>query len=442
MRIDATGGVTRRDFMATTGVAVAGLGALASPLAAFDRAPHAPRDDAPHDATTHAATTHAADGAHTRPATPAHDAPPAAVGRPMPTLERPLPEPPDRRLGWAVVGLGDFAINHMLPAIARSAHNRVTALVSGNAEKARRVAAAYGVAPASVYGYDAFDRLRDDAAVDVVYIVLPNALHAEYAVRAARAGKHVFCEKPMAVTSAECRRMIDACAQAGRKLMIAYRAPFEPHNADAIRRLRAGEAGAIRQVIADHGRPLEPSVPRDAWRAQAALAGGGSLYDIGIYSLNGARYLTGEEPVAIEATFRKPPGAPGPGGAPIDVEQGIAWTMRFPSGAIAHCTSSYDHATVKRIQVMGERASLDLSPATEYEGNRLVIRTKAGREEPTLGESSAQFTGEVDEFARAIREDREPRHGTGAEGLQDVRLMELVYEAARTGKTIEVTPLE
>lgn len=425
--------VTRRRFCTAVGTAIGGSAVAGATLAP----------------TLLAQGLDGAAGADASVAAGAHDAvdrataqPPArAVGRPMPELERPLADPPARRLGWAVVGLGDFALNHMLPAIQRSRHNRLTALVSGNAEKARAVAAAYGVPERSVYSYDTFDRIRDDASVDVVYIVLPNALHAEWTERAARAGKHVFCEKPMAVTEAECRRMIDACQRAGKRLMIAYRAPFEPHNVEAIRRLRAGEAGAIRQVIADHGRPLEPKKPADQWRAQAALAGGGSLYDIGIYSVNGARYLTGEEPVEVRATYRKPPGAPGPEGAPVDVEQGIAWTMRFPSGAVAHCTSGYDFQNVKRMQVMAERASLVLDPATEYAGNRLMVRREQGQEEPKLGESSEQFVGEVDEFAQAIRENREPRHGSGREGLQDVRILQAIYEAARTGRAVEIPPL-
>jgi predicted dehydrogenase len=414
--------LTRRAFVASTGA-----GLIAAPLA-----------------TLGAAGANAADakpGAGAAPGAGMPGAPPRAVGRPMPELERPLADPPERRLGWAVVGLGDFALNHMLPAIARSRHCRLTAVVSGNRDKARAVAAAYGVPERGVYDYDGFDRIRDDPTVDVVYIVLPNTLHAEWTVRAAQAGKHVFCEKPMAATEAECRQMIDACAKAGRRLMIAYRAPFEPHNREAIRMIRAGEIGPVREIVADHGRPLEPKKPADEWRAQAALAAGGSLYDIGIYSLNGARYLTGEEPIELRATFRKPPGSPGPDGRPVDVDQGIAWTMRFPSGAIAHCTSAYDFANVKRIQVMGEKASLALDPATEYEGNRLLVRRETGQMEPKLGESSEQFVGELDEFAMAIRENREPRHGSGREGLQDVRLMQLIYEAARTGRPVAVPPL-
>jgi predicted dehydrogenase len=424
--------VTRRHFMTTSGVTLAGVGLLGPTLPPFAQTS---RTGGMHAGEPDGDGAAGKGGSSSLPDA-AQPAPPRAVGRPMPALEQPLPDAPDRRLGWCVVGLGDFAINHMLPAIARSRHNRITALASGNADKLRTVAQAYGVPAGSTYSYETFDRIRDDARIDVVYIVLPNALHADFTVRAAQAGKHVFCEKPMAVTEAECRRMIDACATANRRLMIAYRAPFEPHNAEAIRRLRAGELGAIRELHADHGRQLEPSKPVDEWRAQAALAGGGSLYDIGIYSVNGARYLLNEEPVEVRAVYRKPPGSPGPDGRPIDVEQGIAWTMRYASGIMAHCSSGYDYRTVKRMQVFAEQASLQLDPATEYEGNRLIVLPETSRQEPALGESSRQFTGEVDEFALAIRENREPVRGSGAEGLQDVRIMQAIYESARTGRAV------
>ena len=364
-------------------------------------------------------------------------APPPAVGRPMPELERPLGDPPERRLGWAVVGLGEFTLNQMLPRFASTQHCRVTALVSGNRDKALAVGTAYGVPEKSIYSYDTFDRLRDDPTVDIVYIVLPNACHAEYTVRAAAAGKHVFCEKPMAPTEAECRQMIDACRRAGKQLGIAYRAPWEPHNAEAIRMIRAGEIGEVREIVADHGRPLETRKPADEWRADPVRAGGGSLFDIGIYSLSGARYLTDEEPIEVSATFRKPPGSPGMDGTRVGVEQGIAWTMRFPSGVLAHCTSSYDHQNVKRIQIMGEKAVLDLDPATEYEGNRLLVKRKEGTHQRTLGLSELQFIRELDEMALAARENRAPRTD-GAFGLQDVRLMQMIYESARTGRPISV----
>lgn len=286
---------------------------------------------------------------------------PRAQGQPMPELNTPLPLPPERRLGWAIVGLGSFALNQIIPSIADTQMCQLTALVSGNADKARTVARAYGVPERNIYSYDTFDEIRNNPDVDIVYIILPNALHAEWTIRAAQAGKHVLCEKPMAATVAKCEAMIEACRRAERKLMIAYRAQYEPYNLEAIRLVQSGELGKPRVIIAAHGRPLDLSRPRDQWRARKALAGGGSLYDIGIYSLNGTRYLTGEEPVEIRALMR-----PGSGDPRVEVEENVQWTMLFPSGVIANCSSSYNYAGTSRMIVEGTEAVLTMDPATAY----------------------------------------------------------------------------
>ncbi len=361
-------------------------------------------------------------------------APPRAVGRPMPADNK-LGDPPDRRLGLAVVGLGNYALGQILPRLARTRHVRLAAVVSGNREKARTVAAAYGLPERAVYGYDTFDRLRDDPTVGAVYVILPVALHAEYTVRAARAGKHVLCEKPMAVTSADCRQMIDACRAADRRLMIGYRVHWEPHNLEAARLVRAGEIGTVRQIVGQHGGPIDPTTPHGEWRVQRALAGGGSLWDIGIYSLNGARWFAGEEPVEVRATLRRPPGATVKGRT-AEVELGVDWSARFPGGAVATCTSAYDHEA-NRIQLLGDTGAVELSPATAYTGIELRVRSRAGERTPQVGSSEQQFTGMLDEFALAVREHRAPRT-PGEMGLQDVRLMELIYEAARTGRPTAV----
>jgi len=350
-----------------------------------------------------------------------------------------LGDPPARRLGIAVVGLGNYALGQILPRLARTEHVRLAALVSGNREKARTVAAAYGLPERSIYGYDTFDRLRDDASVDAVYIILPVALHAEYTVRAARLGKHVLCEKPMAVTSAECRQMIDACRQADRRLMIGYRVHWEPHNVETVRLLRAGEIGTPRQIVAQHATIVDPTTPHGEWRFQRALAGGGSLWDIGIYSLNGARWFAGEEPTEVSAVLRRPPGATVKGKT-ADVELGIDWNARFPSGLVVTAASAYDHEA-NRIQVLGDSGALELSPATSYRGNELRVRTRGAERTPQLGSAEQQFLGMLDEFATAVRENREPRT-PGAMGLRDVHVMERIYEAARAGRPVAVPPVD
>src|SRR5450432_3463362 len=164
-----------------------------------------------------------------------------------------VPDPPGKKLGWAIVGLGSLAINQILPAFAKCEQSKVVALVSGHPDKANKLAARYGVSPKSIYNYQNYDTLRDNPEVDVIYIVLPNGMHAEYTVRGHQAGKHVLSEKPMANTPAECQQMIDAAKKADRKLMVAYRCRYEPYNVEAIRMARQQELGPTKVILADHG---------------------------------------------------------------------------------------------------------------------------------------------------------------------------------------------
>ncbi|WP_262031922.1 Gfo/Idh/MocA family protein [Microvirga sp. Mcv34] len=352
------------------------------------------------------------------------------VGRPMPEMERPMPEAPGRRLGYAVVGLGQFALNQIIPSFARSQSSKLVALVSGNRDKALHVAECYGVVQKNIYDYQSFDRIADNDEIDIVYIILPNALHAEFTVRAFQAGKHVLCEKPMAVTVEECDAMIRAGREADRRLMIAYRAQYEPYNMEAIRMAREGELGTIRLVTSDHGRILDPSVPADQWRMVKSLAGGGSLYDIGIYSLQAARYITGEEPVEVSGYITSDRNDP----RFAEIEDLVAFQLRFPSGALANLTSSYSTSPVKRIQVFGSKASLVLDPATEYERHQMMVKTGKEERRVQMPEGN-QFAAEMDHLAKVVMENREPKT-PGEEGLRDIRILQAVYRAAREGKPV------
>ncbi|EIM27987.1 Gfo/Idh/MocA family protein [Microvirga lotononidis] len=352
------------------------------------------------------------------------------AGRPMPEMERPMPETPGRRMGYAVVGLGQFALNQIIPSFARSRSSKLVALVSGHRDKALQVAERYGIAQTNIYDYQTFDRIADNGEIDIVYIILPNALHAEFAVRAFKAGKHVLCEKPMAVTVEECETMIRAGREADRKLMIAYRAQYEPSNMEAIRMAREGDLGKIRLVTSDHGRILDPKVPADQWRMVRALAGGGSLYDIGIYSLQAARYITGEEPVEVSGRISSDRSDP----RFKEIEDLVAFQLRFPSGALANLTSSYSTSPVKRIQVFGSKASLILDPATEYERHEMVVKTAKEERRVQIPEDN-QFAAEMDHLSKAVMEGREPKT-PGEEGLRDIRILQAVYQAAREGKPV------
>ncbi len=359
---------------------------------------------------------------------------PFPTGRPMPDLNDDLPLPPDERVGFAIVGLGAYALGQIIPNLSATRRCQLAAVVSGNADKARAVARAYGLPARHIYDYDGFDRIAEDETVDVVYVILPNTLHRAWTERAFAAGKHVLCEKPMAATVEDCEAMIAAGQEAGKKLMIGYRAQFDPYNLRAIDLVRGkGEDGSRigtpRLVVGDHGRILDLDNPRDEWRAKQVLAGGGSLFDIGIYSLNGARYLLGEEPAEVAARYL-------PGSGRTEVEEGVAWTMQFPSGAAASCTSSYLIEGAKRLRVQGTEGEVTLDPATDYYVRNLTL-TRGTTHRRIVIPNPNQFAAMLDEMAEAVQADREPKT-PGAEGLRDVRIMRAVYEAADTGRAVQL----
>src|SRR5438093_797916 len=164
-----------------------------------------------------------------------------------------VPDPPGKKLGWAIVGLGSLSIHQILPAFAKCEKSKVVAFVSGHPDKANKLALRYGVSSKNIYNYENYDSIKDNPEIDVIYIVLPNGMHAEYTVRGLQAGKHVLGEKPMANTPAECQQMIDAAKKADRKLMVAYRCRYETYNREAIRIARSGELGPTQMILADTG---------------------------------------------------------------------------------------------------------------------------------------------------------------------------------------------
>jgi predicted dehydrogenase len=344
-----------------------------------------------------------------------------------PTAAQQVPDPPGKKLGWAIVGLGSLAINQILPAFAKAEKSKVVALVSGHPDKANKLALRYNVNPKNIYNYQNYDTLKDNPEVDIIYIVLPNSMHAEYTIRGAQAGKHVLSEKPMATSVADCQAMIDAAKKADRKLMVAYRCRYEPFNKEMIRMARSKEFGPIKTIIADHGFNIgDPS----QWRLNRALSGGGCLMDIGIYSLQAARYITGEEPTEINAQTYTTPGDP----RFKEVEESINFQLRFPSGVLANCTSSYGYNDQNHYRVVCADGWFELEPATVYSGLRMRIHRKNMLEEPQLPVRD-HFASEMDHMSECVMENKEPLT-PGEEGLRDMKLMTAIYEAAKANKTI------
>lgn len=336
------------------------------------------------------------------------------------------PTPPGNRLGFAIVGLGRIALEEVLPAFAESRHARPVALVSGSPDKARLVAAQYGIT--ELQGYETFERLRDNPAVRAVYIALPNAMHREFTQRAAAIGLHVLTEKPMATSAADCQAMIAACDAARVKLMVAYRSQYEPFNRAALALARSGDLGALRFIVATN---TQANGPGPQWRYNRALAGGGALPDIGIYGLNAARFYTGEEPVRLMGTAHSPPGDP----RWREVEESIVFTLHFPSGVLAQCLASYGAYNAKTLTLHFEGGSIEMPDAFAYRGHRLYVSRRAGavpgREERMVRPRN-QFALEIDHFAQCVAQDRRP-HTPGEEGLADQRIMDAIYRAAGSG---------
>ena len=346
----------------------------------------------------------------------------------------PNPDARDRRMGIAVVGLGHLTLDQILPGFGAARNVRVTALVSGDAAKARTVAAQYGVPESHLYDYKGFDRLRDNPDVDAVYIVLPNNMHAEYTVRAAQAGKHVLCEKPMATNVADGERMVSACRDAGRTLGIAYRMQYNPYHRWLIDAVRKGTYGGLRSIVASNGQNQAKSPPQ--WRHDLAMAGGGSLVDVGIYCFNAARYLTGEEPVEVQASLTRPKDDP----RFREVEDVCNFTLRFPSGVTAQMSSGYSYHETRLLRAQMEGASVSLDPAFAYEGLHMAVSRQEGRAAVTEAlrfPERNQFAVEMDAFAHAVRTKTAPLT-PGEEGVQDMRVIAALYEAARGGNAVRL----
>ena len=404
----------RRTLLAAGGGLAGGLGLAVLPASAAPRAaPAAPIDEG------------RADGAKVT-FDPIHD--PATE---RPEGQPPNPDAPDKRIGFAVLGLGRLALQNIIPALAQGRRARLTALVSGDADKLKTVAAQHGVAPEHCYSYADFDRIKSDAQVQVVYVVTPNALHREWTLRAAKAGKHVMCEKPMATSVADARDMVQACRDAKRLLMVAYRCQYQPHAREAIRLARGGSLGDV--TLMDMVNNQNQGDPGQ-WRQKKALAGGGALPDIGLYCLNGFRAVLGEEPVEVTASIGSPRDDP----RFAEVEANVAFTLRFPSGALATGLSSYASHEHRRLTVLGPKGAAVIENAFAYEGQQLFVSRKEGEAEARTQVSLAhhdQFSLEIDHFAECVRANRTPRT-PGEEGLQDQRIMEAIYESARTRRPV------
>lgn len=324
------------------------------------------------------------------------------------------------KLGVALVGLGAYSEGQLAPALQKTAHCYLAGIVSGNKTKLKEWKAGFGLSSNACYTYESFDDIKNNSEIDIVYVVLPNAFHAGYVIRAAAAGKHVLCEKPMATTIEECDRMTAACREAGVQLSIGYRLHFEPQNKEAMRLGQEKVYGAIKDIEAAHGLSKV-----EGWRIDKTLSGGGPLMDVGIYCVQAVRYVTGLEPIAVTAQegFKHDPDKF------KTVEEAIEWQMEMPGGIIAKCRSSYSEKQ-NSLRVEAEQGWFELSPAYSYAG--IKGKTSAGKMAfPQMNQQALQ----MDDFALCIKEAR-PTKLSGEEGRRDVAILQAIYKAMETGERV------
>lgn len=335
--------------------------------------------------------------------------------------------PEGKVLRVAIMGLGGYG-TRVAEAMQNCKRAKLTGVISGTPSKIKVWQSKYSIPDKNCYNYQTFDEVKDNPDIDAVYVITPNALHHDEVIRVAKAGKHVICEKPMAINPQQAQEMIDACNKAGVKLLVGYRMHFEPHTLEVIRMRKAGEFGKIRFFQGLSGFTIgDPN----QWRLNKALSGGGAMMDIGIYSVNGARYMTGEDPVWVTAQETKTD--------PVKFKEGIDETIQFqfgfPSGAVASCLSTYNMNNLDRFFLDAENGYAELFPATNY--GPIRGRTNKGEIDQPV---TVHQTVQMDEMAAIIFDGRQPVVPVdGYEALKDLKIIAAIYEAARIGKKVEIS---
>jgi len=331
------------------------------------------------------------------------------------------------KVRYAVVGLGHIAQVAVLPAFKMARNSEIVALISGDPRKRKLLGKKYRSVPA--FSYEDYDQVL--AQVDAVYLALPNHLHKEYAVRAAEAGVHVLCEKPMAVTEEECETMISAAEDNGVKLMVAYRLHFEKGNLEAIRTIKKNRLGKPRIFTSEFAQQVKANNVRVT---EPVSRGGGPVYDMGVYCINAARYLFGAEPTKVLALS-----ASNPERRFQKVDEMMSAILRFPDERLASFTCSFGAADISRYTVVGTKGVMTSDPAYEYAMNIEEEIITGGKKSKRKFAKRDQFAAQIDYFSDCILENRTPEP-SGLEGLADVRIVRGLYESARSGKAVALPP--
>jgi glucose-fructose oxidoreductase len=328
------------------------------------------------------------------------------------------------KLGIALVGLGSYSRGQLAPGLVNAEQCYLAGIVTGTPAKEKEWMAKYNIPKANVYNYENFDSIAENDAIDIVYVVLPNSMHADFCIRAAKAGKHVICEKPMAVSVAECDAIIEACHTAGVKLSVGYRMQSDPYTNEIKRLVREKDFGAVQYVSSDAGY-ISRGNPNQ-WRLNHALSGGGALLNMGVYSIQSNIYGVGQNPISVSAQhFSTRPEYF------KDTDESITAQMQFPNGAIGHMFTSHN-ANANRLFVSFERGWAELNPCHSY--GPLAGRTSGGKEIKFPHKSQQMI--QMDDFARHIKTGSK-NVAPGEMGKRDMIICEAIYQSIKEGgKTI------
>lgn len=327
----------------------------------------------------------------------------------------------------AIMGLGGYG-TRVAESIQSCTKVKLTGVISGTPSKITAWQAKYNIPAKNCYNYENFDAVKNNPDIDAIYVITPNALHHDQVIRSAKAGKHVICEKPMALNAKEGQEMVDACKKAGVQLLVGYRMRFEAQTLEVIRMRNADEFGRIMFFQGLSGFNIGNP---NQWRLNKELAGGGALMDIGIYALNGARYMVGEEPIWVTAQETKSQ----PDRFKEGVDETITFQLGFPGGAVASCLSSYAMKFLDRFYLNGEKGFAELQPATSY--GPIKGRTHKGELiQPHVNHQTKQ----MDDMADIILNGKKPVLPVdGEEGLRDLKIIDAIYQATKTGKKISLS---
>jgi len=329
-----------------------------------------------------------------------------------------------QKLGVALVGLGNYSTGQLAPALQETEYCELTGIVTGSPEKIPVWQRRYGIKDQNVYNYESMDQIANNDEIDVIYIVLPTGLHAEYAIKAANTGKHVWCEKPMAKTSEECQNIIEACNKNRVKLSIGYRMQHEKNTQTLIKWAETRPFGKMQSLKAEAGYYGAPMTP---WKLEKEM-GGGAMYDMGVYPLNAARYTTGLEPLSVSAkhSTNRPE-------IFDEVDETTIFNLEFPNGITADCKTSFGK-NLNNLEVNCKDGWYYLRPFQSYSG----VRGKAsdGTVLPPFGKN--QQAVQMDDDALAIIEDK-PVLVPGEDGMKDIVILEKIYESAsKQGKRLSL----